>query len=220
MTTRRHPAEAIDVATASSRLAGSLDGSGPFWDPIALELRPDLHGDTTAGAETLSEIRKRLRDACIRRDGTRRRHGSPAHVDIALWCDMRAEEKREELLGIVPDADGMITLQRVLAAEPSGLRPSLGIFWSSDLAHGGILAAPWKTNGEPEMVLTARVHHSDVDWQTTCVARMDIYSGDYEKEIRLHPGRPLLDVRAGTWDQSLIPDRSKPIDLPGRVWTS
>lgn len=133
---------------------------------------------------------------------------------------MRAEEKRKELLGIVPDADGTITVQRVLASVPSGLRPSLGIFWSSDLAHGGILAAPWKTNGGPEMVLTARVHHSDVDWQTTCVARMDMHSGDYEKEIRLHPGRPLLDVRAGTWDQSLIPDRSEPIDLPPLAWTS
>lgn len=70
------------------------------------------------------------------------------------------------------------------------------------------------------MVLTARVHHSHVDWQTTCVARMDMHSGDYEKEIRLHPERPLLDLRAGTWDQSLIPDRSEPIDLPPLVWTS
>lgn len=149
MTPSEHPAQSIDVVRAASRLAASLDGSGPFWDPIALELRPDLHGDTTADAESLSEIRKRLRDACAGRDRTRRRHSNPAGIDIALWCTIRAEEKRKELLGITPDADGTITVQRVLASVPSGLRPSLGIFWSSDLAHGGILAAPWKTNGEP-----------------------------------------------------------------------
>ena len=216
-----HPATRIDAEAAASTMAASMSGDGPFWDPVALARRPGLADEATLYAgDVVAFVRDHMPDA-VPHTASEPGPRHPDHRDaIRAWCATRAEEAIAQLTGLAIDARGTIAVERVLACDPADLRSALGVFWSTDVQHGGILAAPWGTPGSPEILVTARIHHDDVDWATSCVARMEWYSGDDERELRLHPGRPLLDVRAWSWDQTLILRNRRGLVLPDLDWTT
>lgn len=206
-----------DMARAAAKVAASTSGSGPFWDELAAGMRPDLKVDGTHAARSvLTEIRRDAShvDPSIR---CRRRRRVAA---IERWAESRARTKRDEMMDIPVHENGTIRIQRLISCRPDAIRTGLGVFWTSDVYHGGLLDAPWRTGHHPTILITARVDPVHVDWTTSCMARMDLESGEYEKEIRLMPGVPLRDVEAGTWDQTMIPSNSMPIALPDRAWTS
>jgi hypothetical protein len=199
----------------------SLMGTGDHWDPFIACNKPLIASERTLYAgEILGHVQEDLAHVIpCAYEGDDLAHPD-AKAAIASWCEMRAAEAAEELAGLPIDSDGMVSVQRIMSCTPQTLRNPVGIFWSTDVEHGGILSPPWGSSSGPATLLTARISHEDVDWQTSCIARMDWYSGPYEKELRLHPGRPLHSVRAHDWNQSLIRifDDPRPIqDLDWRT---
>lgn len=218
---RVHPSTGIDIEKAARVVAASINCHGPYWDLDSCVRRPDLKWEGAFhAADILMAVREHMADIipCSYR-GDDLTHPD-AQKAIHDWCRKRAEDKAEQLGQLEVHEDGTIFVERVIGCRPENLRSDVGVFWTTDVQHGGILNAPWAVDDTEEMLVTARVHHSHVDWQKSCMARMDWYSGDCELELRLLPGRPLRDVAAWTWNQSLIVDARRRLILPDMDWTS
>ena len=216
-----HPSHVVDRHSAATVVAASINRRGPYWDALSMTRRPDLIWD---GAEHAADILMAVQEHMQEDIPCTYRGGDPSHPDamraIEEWCRIRADDKAEQLAELDVDGDGTVFVERVVACPPETLRSAIGVFWTTDVQHGGILSAPWGSDRTHEILITARVHHSHVDWQASCMARMDWYSGDCELELRLRPGRPLVDVAAWSWDQSLIEDRRRRLVLPDLDWTT
>lgn len=203
-------------------VAMSINGQGEFWDRHALTCRPELDGEGGLHAgDILLAVREHLSDeiACTYAGDD---VGHPDAIRaIEDWATLRAHEKADQLSGIEIADDGSIAVQRAISCRVEALRPALGVFWTSDVAQADIDTSPWHDGDEPTMLVSARVHHDDVDWQTSCMARMDWYSGDCELELRLKPGRRLHQVGAVDWlDERRRNGTLDPIILPDLDWTT
>lgn len=218
--TMDHPVDGIDLDMAAQAMSDWMTGTPVHWDPAIARHRPEV---IVQGPLVARDMLAAMRGEPEPDHGPDTRRVRPLSgrdaSEIREWAAMRAVEKRRELRDIPIPQDGRIEVQRLLACAAGDLLPALGIFWTTDIWHGGILTAPWGTGGG-EILLTARVHVDDVDWATSCLTRMDWHSGDYEKELRLRPGRPLSHVRAESWDQSLIRRNGRGIVIPDLDWTT
>jgi hypothetical protein len=65
----------------------------------------------------------------------------------------------------------------------------LGLFWSLN-CEVAVSSYYWDENAY-EVVISAHVDASSVDWPATLFARMDYLNGDDEAEIQLHEGAPV-----------------------------
>lgn len=216
-TTDVHPIEAVDLAAAVSTMSAWLTGTPVHWDPAVALRRPEL---ADQGVHVGRDLLRTMRGG----DGRNGRTTDPTipanAAAVHEWAERAATTAAADLRDLTIDRDGRIHVQRVMGCSVDALRASLGVFWTSDIGHGGILSAPWEPDARVEILVTARVHLLDVDWPTTLLARMDWHSGEYEKELRLEPGRPLVDVRAERWDQSLIRHEGLRLVLPDLDWTT
>jgi len=216
-----HPSRIVDRNEAATIVAASINRRGPHWDALSNTCRPDLVWDGAMHAgDILLAVQEHMQDEipCSYRGGDLSHPDAMRAIDD--WCRIRSDEKAEQLAGLPIDDRGTVFVERVIACRAEDLRSTIGVFWTTDVQHGGILSAPWGSDRTDEILITARIHHSHVDWQASCMARMDWYSGDCELELRLRPDRPLVDVAAWSWDQSLIEGRRRRLVLPDLDWTT
>jgi hypothetical protein len=212
-----HPIETVDQAAAVSTMAAWLTGTPVHWDPAIAMRRPELaHQGVHVGRDLLRTIRGEGGRGIRGTDPTTSANAGA----VREWTERSARKAAADLRAVPIGNDGRIDVQRVMGCSVETLRASLGVFWTTDIGHGGILSAPWEPDARVEILVTARVHLLDVDWHTSLLARMDWHSGDYERELRLEPGRPLVDVRAERWDQSLIRHEGLRLVEPDLDWTT
>lgn len=180
-----HPAFAIDLEAASARFHASLFG-GDYWDELAVAMRPDLK---QIGDEHLDYTF----DACIDHDLAEEGVDPRSPEGIAAlrrWTDFRAKTCSEILVRL-PVVDGRVRGHRLIACAPEQLRPALGLFWTHNFDDWPDPYAPWSEGGRdaPTIVIEAQIPVEAIDWQTSCMALMDWYSGDCESELRVFPGQ-------------------------------
>lgn len=218
----RHPASVIDRRMAAMVVGLSINGRGEFWDAHAVACRPELEGEGPCHAgDILLAVQEDLSHLVVcSYEGNDLDHPEAIRA-IEDWAAIRANEKAEQLAGIEIAEDGTVAVQRVISTHVEGLRPALGVFWTSDFEEADIGTCPWRKESAPTLLISARVHHTAIDWQVSCMARMDWYSGDCELELRLRPGHRLHSVTAVQWlDEEERYAGDRPVVLPDLDWTT
>src|SRR3546814_6346736 len=132
-------------------------------------------------------------DACIDHDLAEEGVDPRSPEGIAAlrrWTYFRAKTCSEILVRL-PVVDGRVRGHRLIACAPEQLRPALGLFWTHNFDDWPDPYAPWSEGGRdaPTIVIEAQIPVEAIDWQTSCMALMDWYSGDCESELRVFPGR-------------------------------
>src|SRR3546814_13605765 len=76
--------------------------------------------------------------------------------------------------------------------------------------------APWSEGGRdaPTIVIEAQIPVEAIDWQTSCMALMDWYSGDCESELRVFPGHAIIVIECRPLGGGRL------IELPDLEYTS
>jgi hypothetical protein len=179
-----HPATSIDLTAASATFHASLIG-GDYWDTLASTMRPELK---QVGDEHIDYTFDACIDHGLAAEGVDPR--SPDGVAaLRQWTDLRAKTCAA-ILAKLPVIDGHVRGHRLIACEPVKLRPALGLFWTHNLEDWPDPYAPWSDNARdaPTLVIEAMIPVNAIDWQFSCMALMDWYSGDAESELRVYPG--------------------------------
>lgn len=214
-----HPAWCVDLDAAARAVSSWLLGEAPHWDPYIRDHRPDM----SSLEGILDYTMEGIQDHAFHSRGVEYDVLDPQSEDgrreIADWCASRAAGARDVLLAL-PVVDGGIRAHRMIGTDPAGLRSDLGIFWTHSLLECVDPYPIWAPGGRDAecLCIEAVAPLEAIDWQTSCMAMMDWYTGDAEQELRLRPGHRLRIVScehipaAAEWTASTM------IELPAREW--
>lgn len=205
-----HPATSINVAAASARFHASLVG-GAYWDETAVALRPDL---AQCGDEHIDYTFDASVEHGFGLEGMDPRSAEGVAA-LRCWTDYRARICAD-ILADLPIIAGCVRAHRLIACAPMNLRPSLGRFWTHNFEDWPDPYAPWSEDARdaPTLVIEAMIPVEAIDWNVSCMALMDWYSGDAESELRAEIGHAVRLI--GCTDL----ENHSPVILPNLLYTT
>lgn len=199
----------IDIDAAAKVFGDWITGEGLHWDRTMVAMHPEMEiGPDEEDWYIIDHCAETGRCADDLEPGS-----AEWKRVLREWTAARSATCAAKLSSI-PIIDGRLHLHRIIACEPSELRPELGIFWSHDISSWDDPITPWGPTDKPILMIEAMVPAEAADWQLSCMALMSWLRGDMESELRVAPGHPveILSITA-------LADGAR-LPIPDEKWTT